>query len=93
MLAENGFLCSDIGKNTVNDLKSCEQAKNIIKTINPVVSTEIVEKSFKDQPRGCIMMENSIYYNSASDDVPSQVSRQVCKGKQVFHWSLYTIWN
>ena len=84
MLAENGFLCSDIGKNAANDLKSCEEAKNIVKTNNPAVSTEIVEKSFKDQPKGCIMMENSIYYNSGSDDLPSQVARQVCKGIQVF---------
>ena len=79
-MAEEGFLCSDVGKISANDLKSCEEAKEVIQKINPEVSTTIVEENMTDQPKGCIVMGNEIYFNAASDDSPSQESRQVCKG-------------
>ena len=82
-MAEEGFLCSDVGKIAANDLKSCEQAKGIIQKINPEVSTTIVEENMLNQPKGCIVMENTIYFNAASDDSPPQGSRQVCKGIQL----------
>ena len=82
-MAEEGFLCSDVGKNVANDLESCEEAKYLIQKINPEVSTTIVEETLLNQPKGCIVMENTIYFNAASDDSPSQGSRQVCKGIQL----------
>ena len=83
MVAEEGFLCSDVGKIAANDRKSCEEAKGVIQKINPEVSTTIVEEDMLNQPKGCIVMENTIYFNAASDDSPSQGSRQVCKGIQL----------
>ena len=83
-MAEEGFLCSDVGKIVANDLESCEEAKGVIQKINPEVSTTIVEENLDNQPKGCIVKENTIYFNAASDDLPSQGSRQVCKGTQLF---------
>ena len=37
VLAEKGFLCSDIGKNSIDDVKSCEAALNVIQKVNPDV--------------------------------------------------------
>ena len=83
-MAEEGFLCSDVGKIVANDLESCEEAKDVIQKINPEVSTTIVEQNISDQPKGCIVKENTIYFNAAADDSPSEGSRQVCKGTQLF---------
>ena len=47
MMAEEGFLCSDIGKNSVDDMKSCEEAIEVIQKINPDVSTTVTEKTLK----------------------------------------------
>ena len=80
-MAQQGFLCSDNGKNSVDDLKSCEEAIKVIQTINPDVSPTVTEKIFEDQPKGCFVMGNEIIFNTASADSPNQGSRQVCKGK------------
>ena len=84
MMAEEGFLCSDIGKNSVDDMKSCEEAIEVIQKINPDVSTTVYEKNFEDQPQGCFVMNNLIAFNTASADSPKQGSRQVCKGKVLY---------
>ena len=81
MLAEDGFLCSDIGKNPIDDLKSCESALNVIQMINSDVGTDVTENSDQNQPKGCLVLKNAIYFNAASTDLPSVGSRQVCKGK------------
>ena len=81
MLAEKGFLCSDIGKNSIDDVKSCEAALNVIQKVNPDVGTDVIEGNFQNQPKGCLMLKNIIYFNTASTDLPSLDSRQVCKGK------------
>ena len=81
MMAPEGFLCSDNGKNSIDDLKSCEEAIELIQTIKPNVSTTVTEKIFEDQPKGCIVMGNEIIFNTASADSPNQGSRQVCKGE------------
>ena len=80
-MAEEGFLCSDNGKNSIDDLKSCEEAIKVIQTINPYVSLTVTEKIFEDQPKGCFVMGNEIIFNTASADSPKQGSRQVCKGE------------
>ena len=80
-MAPEGFLCSDNGKNSIDDLRSCEEAIKFIQTINPAVSTTVTEKIFEDQPKGCFVMNNEILFNTASADSPNQGSRQVCKGK------------
>ena len=79
-MADEGFLCSDNGKHSVDDFKSCEDAMDVIKKINPSVSTSVIEKNYEDQPKGCFMIENTIIFNTASADSPNQDSRQVCKG-------------
>ena len=87
MMAEEGFLCSDNGKNSIDDLKSCEDAIEVIQKINPDVSTTVTEKNFEDQPKGCFVMDNEIIFNTGSADLPNQGSRQVCKGNV-----LYRVW-
>ena len=84
MMAEEGFLCSDNGKNSIDDLKSCEEAIEVIQKINPDVSTTVTEKDFEDQPKGCFVMDNEIIFNTASSDLPNQGSRQVCKGNVLY---------
>ena len=90
MMAEEGFLCSDNGKNSIEDLKSCEDAIEVIQKINPDVSTTITEKNFQDQPKGCFVMDNEVIFNTGSADSPNQGSRQVCKGKVLYRvWFLF----
>ena len=89
MMAQEGFLCSDNGKNSIDDLKSCEEAIKVIQTINPDVSPTVTEKIFEDQPKGCFVMGNEIIFNTASADSPNQGSRQVCKGKVQYRFLLF----
>ena len=89
MMAQEGFLCSDNGKNSIDDLKSCEEAIKVIQTINPDVSPTVTEKIFEDQPKGCFVMGNEIIFNTASADSPNQGSRQVCKGKVLYRFLLF----
>ena len=84
MMAEEGFLCSDNGKNSIDDLKSCEDAIEVIQKINPDVSTTITEKIFEDQPKGCFVVDNKVMFNTGSADLPNQGSRQVCKGNPLY---------
>ena len=87
MMAKEGFLCSDIGKTAANDVKSCKEAGDVIQKINPDVdiSATIVEKDMPGHPKGCFIKDDTIYFNRASDDTPSEESRQVCKGIYLSH--------
>ena len=92
MMAQEGFLCSDVGKTATTDLKSCKEAKDVIQKVNPdvdVSTTSIVEENMPGQPKGCIVKENALYFNTASDDTPSETSRQVCKGTQTLYTTFY----
>lgn len=87
MMAQEGFLCSDVGKTATTDLKSCKEANDVIQKVNPdvdVSTTRIVEENMPGQPKGCIVKENALYFNTASDDTPSETSRQVCKGTRLY---------
>jgi len=80
ILAQNGYLCSDIGKIAANDLESCKKAKDILQKINPSISSTVSQKVLTDKPKGCIVEQNALYFNTASNDLPAQGFRQVCEG-------------
>ena len=79
-LAEEGFLCSDIGKVAADDVESCESAQSVIKSIKPDIKTAVMEISHKNQPKGCFVILNTIFLNTDSADTPRIGSRQICKG-------------
>ena len=85
MLTQNGYLCSDIGKIAANDLESCKKAKDILQKINPSISSTVSQKVLTDKPKGCIVEQNALYFNTASNDLPAQGFRQVCKGNISLH--------
>ena len=79
-LAEDGFLCSDIGKVAADDIESCESAQSVLKNIKPDIKTAVMETSHKKQPKGCFVIQNTIFLNTDSADTPRIGSRQICKG-------------
>ena len=79
-LAEEGFLCSDIGKVAADDIESCESAQYVLKNIKPDIKTAVMETSHKKQPKGCFVIQNTIFLNTDSADTPRTGSRQICKG-------------
>ena len=85
MLAEEGYLCSDIGKSAITDVgtESCEKAMSVIEKINPDVDTSVMTSDSDNRPKGCFMRENTVYFNSASGDTPYDGSRQVCQGTEI----------
>ena len=82
MLAEEGVLCSELGKNDSKDKESCNKAKDVVKKINPSlkVGDEIIKTNNPNQPKGCFMKENKLYFNSASGNLPKDGIRQICEG-------------
>ena len=79
-LAEEGFRCEDIGMKTTEELKSCKAAATTIQKIKPDVATSVNERTLRNQPKGCYVAENAIYFNTDSTDVLNAGSRQVCSG-------------
>ena len=81
MFTKEGYLCSDFGKNAVNDVKSCEQAMDVD------VWTSMSTVEYQNEPYGCISKEKNIFFNSVglSDGSPNGESRQVCSGNIIHH--------
>ena len=94
MLAEEGYLCSDFGKNVVNDIKSCEQAIDIMQKVVEVkmqksmsaFDTMLTIES-QNEPYGCIIKEKYLIFNSVgfAGGSPNGESRQVCGGNINHH--------
>ena len=81
MFTEKGYLCSDFGKNAVNDVKSCEQAMEVD------VWTSMSKVEYQNEPYGCISKENLIFFNTVGllGGSPNGESRQVCGGNIIHH--------
>ena len=94
MLAEEGYLCSDFGKNVVNDIKYCEQAKDIMQKVVEVkmqksmsaIDTMLTIES-QNEPYGCIIKEKYLFFNAVgfAGGSPNGESRQVCGGNINHH--------
>ena len=80
-LAEEGFHCEDIGMKATEELKSCLASVTTIQKINPDIGTSVNERTLRNQPKGCYVAENTIYFNTDSTNVLNAGSRQVCSGK------------
>ena len=81
MFTEEGYLCSDFGKNAVNDAKSCEKAMEVD------VWTSMSTVEYQNEPYGCISKEKHIFFNTVglSGGSPNGESRQVCNGNIIHH--------
>ena len=82
MLAEEGVLCSELRKNDAKDVESCMKSKDVVRNMNPSlkVGDAIIKTNNPNQPKGCFMKENNLYFNSASEDSPKDGMRQICEG-------------
>ena len=82
MLAEEGVLCSELGKNDAKDVESCKKSKDVVRRMNPSlkVSDAIIKTNNPNQPKGCFMKENNLYFNLASENLPKDGIRQICEG-------------
>ena len=104
-LAQEGFRCEDIGMKATEELKSCIASATTIQKINPDIGTSVNERTLRNQPKGCYVAENTIFFNTDSTDVLNAGSRQVCSGKfsdflsinintnQDYIYNLYTNFN
>ena len=63
------------------ELKSCKASVSTIQKINPEVGASVNERTLRNQPKGCYVAENKIYFNTDSTDMLNAGSRQVCHGK------------
>ena len=82
MLAEEGVLCSELGKNDAKDVESCKKSIDVVRNMNPSlkVGDAIINTNNPNQPKGCFMKENKLYFNSASGNLPKDGIRQICEG-------------
>ena len=62
-LAEEGFHCEDIGMKATEELKSCLASVTTIQKINPDIGTSVNERTLRNQPKGCYVAENKMYFN------------------------------
>ena len=71
MLAEEGVLCSELGKNDSKDKESCKKSIDVVRNMNPSlkVGDAIINTNNPNQPKGCFMKENKLYFNSASFEI------------------------
>ena len=74
------------------ELESCKAAMSTIQKIIPGIATwdDKYKGSFDDQPKGCSVADNKIYFNTGTTDSFSVGSRQVCSGKLPYKFHLYS---
>ena len=63
------------------DLASCKAAMSTIQKIISNTGTSINEGSFHNQPKGCYVANNKLYFNTDVTDSLNAGSQQICNGK------------
>ena len=63
------------------ELESCKAAMSTIQKIIPNTGTSITKGSFHNQPKGCYVANNKLYFNTDLTDSLNAGSQQICNGK------------
>ena len=63
------------------ELESCKAALSTIQKVIPDIGTSVNRGSFHNQPKGCYVANNKMYFNNDHTDSLKAGSQQVCSGK------------
>ena len=78
-IAEQGAICSDIGKISVKSSYECKEAATLFE--------KVIKSVIEVQPGWCVFYNNEVYWDTSGSGLWEPQSQEICSndGKNIFH--------